>query len=412
MPKFAYEAVDKAGKPQNGVIEAQSVDDAREKLRKKGIFPTSVREKGGKAAKPAAAQTERKRTSTFLGGGVKQSEITSFTRQFATLIDSGLPMVRAFDIMEQMMPPGAFRNYVMDVRDEVEQGSSLSEAMAKCPKAFDELYLSMIRAGEASGLLSKILNRLAEFREKSEKLKKQIIGALIYPVAVITIAGAILSVIVMFIVPKFKTMFTEMNVEMPGMTVLLMEIADMMINFWYLLPLIPIGIVVAFMGIRKIKIGKYYTDMGLLYLPVFGQIIKKSTISRFCRTLGELLAAGVPILDALSIIRTAVGNEVVAAAVNDIHASIREGESVSEPMRRSGVFDLMVINMVEVGEETGELDKMLIKVADNYDNDVDALVSSMMHLLEPFLIIGMGGAVGFIVVALFMPLISIIEHMG
>jgi len=415
MPTFAYEAMDKTGRATKGVIEASGKDEAREKLKAQGLHPTDIQPRaGGKASsakKPAAAVRERKRTFT-IGSGVRSKDLTLFTRQFSTLIDAGLPVVRALDIMEQMTPPGALRNVIMDVRDEVEAGASLSDAMGKAPQVFDELYVSMIRAGEAGGLLGTILNRLADFREKSQKLKRQIIGALIYPAAVLTVAGAILTLIIMYIVPKFKKMFEDMNIPLPFLTEILMSIADTMVEYYYLIPLVPFLLVGGIWGIRLTRGGRYALDQVTLYLPIFGTIVRKSTISRFCRTLGELSSAGVPILDALGILRTAVGNLVVAEAVGDIHAAIREGENIADPMRRSGVFDIMVVNMIEVGEETGELDKMLLKIADTYDSEVDVLVSSMMSLLEPFLIIGMGGAVGFIVIALFLPLISIIQGMN
>ncbi len=413
MPTFSFEAVDNAGKPVKDTIDAANVDEARDKLKGKGLFPTSISQKAGRSSRRKAAEvdTERKRAVT-IGSGVSAKELTLFTRQFSTLIDAGLPMVRALDIMEQMLKPGGLRNVVMDVRDDVEQGSSLSEAMAKHPGAFDQLYVSMIRAGETGGLLASILNRLAEFREKSQRLKRQIIGALIYPIAVLTIAGAILTLIIMFIVPKFKDMFSDMDIEMPGMTRMLMAFSELLIQYWYLVPFVPLGLVIAFFLIRLTAPGRYAIDMIMLYIPVFGTIVRKSSISRFCRTLGELSAAGVPILDALGILRTAVGNAVISEAVADVHASIREGENIADPMRRSGVFDIMVVNMIEVGEETGELDKMLLKIADTYDGEVDTLVGSMMSLLEPFLIIGMGGAVGFIVISLFLPLISIIQGLN
>ncbi len=415
MPTFAYEAMDKTGKATKGVIEAGGKDEVREKLKARGLHPTDIQQQGGgktaSAKKAAAAVRERKRTFT-IGSGVRSKDLTLFTRQFSTLIDAGLPVVRALDIMEQMTPPGALRNVIMDVRDEVESGSGLSDAMGKAPQVFDELYVSMIRAGETGGLLGTILNRLADFREKSQKLKRQIIGALIYPAAVLTVAGAILTLIIMYIVPKFKKMFEDMNIPLPFLTEILMSIADTLVEYYYLVPLIPFLLVGGIWGARLTRGGRYAFDQITLYLPVFGTIVRKSTISRFCRTLGELSNAGVPILDALGILRTAVGNLVVAEAVGDIHAAIREGENIADPMRRSGVFDIMVVNMIEVGEETGELDKMLLKIADTYDSEVDVLVSSMMSLLEPFLIIGMGGAVGFIVIALFLPLISIIQGMN
>ena len=412
MATFVYEAVDATGKSKKGQLEAADEAAARDQLKGRGLFPTTLAAKVVKGGAKAAKAVEGRERAFTIGGGVSQKELTMFTRQFSTLIEAGLPVVRALDILEQMLRPGGLRNCVMDVRDDVEQGSSLSEALAKSPQAFDELYVSMIRAGEAGGLLGQILNRLADFREKSQKLKRQIVGALVYPIAVLTIAGAILALIITMIVPKFKEMFDGMGVEMPWLTSMLLDFADLMLEYWYLLPLVPAIVIVSAVGIRKSYIGRRLTDQMLLHVPIFGLIVSKSTISRFCRTLGELSSAGVPILDALGILKTSIGNLVVAEAVADIHASIREGENIADPMRRSGVFDLMVVNMVEVGEETGELDKMLMKIADTFDNEVDVLVSSMMSLLEPFLIVGLGGVVGFIVIALFMPLIAIMENMS
>lgn len=419
MAKFSYEAVDKTGKQKSGIIDANSDSEAREKLRAQGLFPTTISQKG-KAKKSAVMDATRKRMPAWQAGGIKQKELTLFTRQFSTLLDSGLPLVRALSIMEQMLKAGAMRNAVMDLRDEVEAGSGLSDAMAKQSKVFDKLYSSMIKAGEASGQLGKILSRLADFREKAEKLKKEIVGALIYPVAVLSIATIILTGIIIFIVPSFQEMFTQMKVAMPGMTVLLLDIAALLTElYWGVIPAalvwfggIPLCLYILLKLIRMNQQGLYYTDMALLNIPLFGLIIKKSTISRFCRTMGELDSAGVPVLDALSIIKDAVGNEVIREAVNDIHSGIREGENMSAPMRRCGQFDLMTLNMVEVGEETGELDQMMIKIANAYDSDVDSLVGGMMSLLEPALIIGMGGAVGFIVIALFLPLIDIISNMS
>lgn len=419
MPTYAYEALDSANRVVKDSIEADSVDEARGLLRQKKLRPISISQRKGKKKKKggggggAAAGgggPERKKSAAL--GGVSQTQLTLFTRQFATLVEAGLPIVRALTILEEMLPAGVLRNCVMDVKDDVEQGSSLSEAMAKSPKAFDQLYVSMVRAGEMGGVLDTILTRLADFREKAMKLKKQIVSALVYPAAVITVAGGILTLIIMFIIPKFKKMFDGLGVELPGMTLMLMDFANLLIHWWFLMPGVPIGGFIAFKLIRSSKGGKYATDMLSLYLPVFGVIIRKSSVSRFCRTLGTLTSSGVPILDALGILRTAVGNAVVESAVADVHVSIREGENIADPLRRSGVFDHLAVNMVAVGEETGELDKMLLKVADNYDNDVDAMVGAMMSLLEPFLIIGMGGAVAFIVIALFLPLISIIENIG
>jgi type IV pilus assembly protein PilC len=410
MATFVYEAVDSKGKSVKGTVDASTTDEAREKLRRQQLYPTKVDQKGGGGGKGASAAPERQKAFT-IGNSVSQKDLTLFTRQFATLVDAGLPIVRALDIMEQMLQPGSLRNTVMDVRDEVEQGSSLSEAMSKSPNAFDNLYVSMIRAGETGGLLGSILNRLAEFREKSMKLRKQIMGAMIYPAAVIMIAVTILAIIIIVIIPKFKDMFEDLNVALPAPTQFLLDFSTFLATQWYVAIGIPIGFFIFLWLVRKIRIGRKALDMITLYLPIFGTIAKKTAISRFCRTLGELSAAGVPILDALSILRQAVGNLIVEDAIGDIHTSIREGENIADPMARSGVFDLMVVNMIEVGEETGELDKMLIKIADIYDNDIDTLVSSLLTLLEPILIVSLGSIVAFIVISLFLPLISIMQSL-
>jgi type IV pilus assembly protein PilC len=271
----------------------------------------------------------------------------------------------------------------------------------------------MIRAGEAGGVLDLILSRLADYREKAQRLQQKIAGAMIYPAAVITIAGCILGFIMVFIIPRFQVMFEEMNIgPMSMLTELLMFIANTLVKFWYLLIFVPPLLWTAVNYAGKTEAGRLLLDKMKLKLPVFGIIISKSAISRFCRTLGTLVQSGVPILEALSIIKNATGNQVVANAIEKVHASIKEGDTIAEPLRYSGVFDDLVVNMIQVGEETGELDKMLIKVADTYDNEVDTLVGAMMSLLEPFMIVAMGGAVGFIVIGLFMPLISLMEQIG
>jgi len=422
MAKFTYVAVDKGGQEKKGTVEAENQDKAREKIRAQGLFPTTITQKGSSKESQAAQveDPERKRMPAWMAGNVRKKDLTMFTRQFSTLMESGLPLVRALDIMIQMLKPGAMRNAVLDLSDEVAAGSSLSDSMIKQPKVFDNLYCSMIKAGEASGQLGKILSRLADFREKAEKLKKQIVGALIYPIAVMSVATLIVTGIIIFIVPKFQEMFTQMKIDLPAMTQMLLDIADLMTTlYWGCIPAVlvycaiyPAIAYIVFKLIRMHELGLYYTDMAMLYIPIFGMIIKKSTISRFCRTLGELESAGVPVLESLAIIKDAIENTVIRRAINDIHSGIREGENMSAPMRRCGQFDLMTLNMVEVGEETGELDKMMVRVANNYDADVDGLIAGMMSMMEPALIDGMGGAVGFIVIALFMPLLSIITNLN
>lgn len=414
MGRYAYEALDKSGNNKNGEIEAASQEEAIAKIRAQGMFPTGVRAKSKKSSKrqdtAASTRSPRKKAMTF--GGVRRKELTTFTRQFSTLVDAGLPFVRSLRILEEQLKPGVLKNAVMDIADDVEGGSALWEAMSKHPNVFDKLYVNMVKAGEAGGVLDQIFQRLADFMEKSQKLKRAIIGALIYPVFVLLFAGGILVVIMVFIVPKFQKMFSEMDLELPGITILLTSISTYLFNNWLLLLIVPALAFLAIWIAGKTTKGRYAIDMTKLYIPVFGQIVRKSSVSRFCRTLGTLIVSGVPILEALTIIKDATGNVVVGNAVVDVHGSIKEGDTIAEPLRHNPVFDNMCVNMIAVGEETGELDKMLIKIADNYDNEVDNLVAAMMSLLEPFMIIGLGVAVGFIVIALFLPLVSLIQQIG
>ena len=357
--------------------------------------------------------TNQRRDTLSLHRRVNQKDLTTFTREFATLLDAGLPIMRSIDILHTQLESGTLKWAVADVKQDVEGGSALSEALSRHPRVFDKLYVNMIRAGESGGVLDEILERLAEFREKAQRLQQKIVGALMYPMAVVFIASSILTFIMIFIIPKFKQMFDEMDIgPLPKVTQLLMAIAGAMVSYWYMLVVVPVAATVIFRLVVKTPRGRLVVDAIKLKIPIFGRIISKSAISRFCRTLGTLLSSGVPILDALSIIKNATGNQVVANAIEMVHASIKEGDTIAEPLRHSGVFNGLVVNMIQVGEETGELDKMLIKVADTYDNDVDTLVSAMMSLLEPLLIVAMGLAVGFIVIALFMPLVTLIDNMA
>jgi type IV pilus assembly protein PilC len=284
--------------------------------------------------------------------------------------------------------------------------------MARHPKIWDRLYTNLVKAGETAGALDAILRRLAEFREKAQKLKKKVIGALIYPIAVMTIAIGILSFIMIVIVPKFEQIFKELGIKLPGLTVFLIDISTVLGNWWYIILGSIFALVVGIKLFRATEVGGNLVDRVMLHLPVLGNVVKKSSVARFTRTLGTLVTSGVGFLDALEITRNATPNIVVRNAIQAVRDSVKEGESINEPLRRSGIFDDIVVNMIKVGEETGELDRMLAKIADNYDEEVDAAVAAMMSLLEPALIVFMGGAVGFIVIALFMPLISIIEQLN
>jgi type IV pilus assembly protein PilC len=410
MPAFAYEALDAQGRSVKGDVDARSENEAAEKIRRKGLFPTRVQAMagGGRAAAGGAAAAGR-RAPKLTVGRVSAKALTQFTRQFATLMDAGLPIVRSLDILANQQRAGLLKSTLTQIREDVEGGSSLSESMSRHPKVFDRLFVNMIKAGEAGGVLDTILVRLAEFREKSLRLRNQVIKAMIYPTAVVVIAGSILFLIVAIVIPKFAEMFKEMDMQLPTLTRVLIGVTDVLRDWWFLFPLVPAGIWLVYKLVGMSPQGRYLMDKIKLHVPVFGIVTKKSSVSRFCRTLGTLIASGVPILEALTIIKGATGNAVVANAVGEVHNSIREGDTIAEPLRHSGVFDDIVVNMIDVGEETGELDRMLIKVADNYDEEVDALVGGLMSLLEPFLIIGMGLMVGFIVIALFLPLIELMK---
>jgi type IV pilus assembly protein PilC len=411
MSVFAYEALDSQGQVVKGEIEASSSEEAIVKIRNKSYFPTNVKEKAGKKTRGAAAGP-RKKKKTMAFGRVKPKQLTTFTRQLSTLQDAGLPIVRSLKILEEQQKPGVLKNQLADVAEDVEGGSTLSEALSKHPKTFDKLYVNMVRAGEAGGVLDAILERLATFMEKSQRLKKQVISALIYPAAVITVAAGILVAIMIFVVPKFEEMFRDMRMPLPALTNSLIGFSNWLKVNWFLLPLIPLAIFIGMKLFASSTNGRYIIDKLKLKMPLFGIIVSKSTVSRMCRTLGTLITSGVPILEALSIVKEATGNAVFEQALGRVHDSIREGENIAGPLGQTKVVDAMVLNMVDVGEETGELDKMLIKVADTYDEDVDALVGGIMSLIEPLLIVALGGAVAFIVIALFLPLISLMQHLG
>lgn len=416
MPTYVYQAMNSSGQEVKDEIEAASQDEAIAKIRNKGQFATKIKEKAAKkkVMKKDAGSKGPTRKMPISIGGVPRKQLVSFTRQLSTLQDAGLPILRSLQILEQQQKPGLLKAIIGGVGDDVEGGGSLSEAMSKYPKAFDKLYCNMISAGEAGGVLDLILARLADFMEKAAKLKKKVIGAMIYPVVVITIAVGVVTMIMIFVIPKFKQIFHDFHLKLPGPTELLLTISDFFANQygWAYLIAAPFVLTVGLKLIRMSDTGRYATDVIKLKIPIMGSIISKTSIARFTRTLGTLISAGVPILDAINITRETSGNEVYSRALLKVHDAIREGESMADPLRATKVCDAIVINMIDVGEETGDLDKMLLKVADNYDNDVDVLVGSLISILEPVMVVVLGVIVGFIVVALFMPMISLIEGMS
>jgi len=422
MPTFAYEALNDKGKPQKGTIEANSSEEAIGRIKSQGFFPTAVREQKVKKSSVAgdAAPTKAKKKAKGLSiGGVSNKQLTTFTRQLSTLQDAGLPLLRSLQILEGQLKPGKLKNVLLSVCEDVEGGSALSEAMAKHPGAFDKLYSKMVNAGEIGGVLDVILQRLAEFMEKSQRLKRKIKGALVYPIVVVVVAVSILTFIMVVIIPKFEEIFTDFGVELPGLTQWLIDTSRWMAGnkpgqavpgFVFVVCALPATWMI-FKLIRKAGPGKAATDTIMLWTPIFGKLVRKTTIARFTRTLGTLISAGVPILEAVTITSQTSGNYVFEKALMKVHDSIREGESFADPLRESKTCDAIVVNMIDVGEETGELDAMLMKIADNYDEEVDVAVASLVSLLEPLMVVVIGLIVGTIVVAMFLPMVKMIESL-
>lgn len=417
MPIFAYEAINAQGQKETGELEAANRNAAIIEIRNAGLKPTKVAQRAEAAASKAPAKKKEKAAARTKGGKIKgkasAQQLTDFTAQMAVLIDAGLPVVRSLKVLGRQQKPGAFKNILADVAESVEQGSSLSEAFANHPRTFDRLYINMIKAGEAGGILDTILQRLADFMEKSQRLKKKVIGAMIYPIIVMSVAVMILTGIMIFVVPAFEQMFEEQGMDLHWMTALLVTLSRGLVSPWG--AGVVIGIVVIGFGMvawGRTEKGERVIDNIKLKLPIFGPIIKKAVTARFTRTLGTLVMAGVPILESLNICKNAIGNVVLGEAIDKVANSIKEGETIAGPLSETGIFDDLVVNMIDVGEETGELDKMLIKVADTFDVYVDIAVESLVSILEPVLIVFMGGAIGFIVIALFLPLVGLIDAIG
>lgn len=415
MPVFSYKAHDKrTNKEISDQLEAASEVEAIASIKKRGFLPIEVKEVRAKSAKgpTAGGPVVGGGFKSFFGGSIKAKTITQFTRQLSTLQDAGLPIVQSLQILTDMQRPGAFKGALSRVTEDVQSGNMMSEAMSHFPKIWDRLYTNLVKAGESAGALDVILRRLAEFREKAQRLKSKVIGAMIYPTAVMTIACAILTFIMVVIVPKFELIFKDLNITLPGLTEALIGFSRFMGSYWWMILIAIVGSGIGIKVFRQTETGGAIVDRISLRVPILGPVLRKSSVARFTRTLGTLVTSGVGFLDALDITKAATPNIVVRNAIQEVRDSVKEGETINEPLRRSGVFDDIVVNMIKVGEETGELDKMLIKIADTYDEEVDASVAAMMSLMEPILIIFMGGAVGFIVIALFMPLIKIIEQLG
>ncbi|OAB61662.1 pilus assembly protein PilC, partial [Leptolyngbya valderiana BDU 20041] len=419
MPTFTYEARDAQGKMRKGTLEANTDEEAIGRLKSQSLYPTSVREQKVKKSEGAEGPKVKKKRGggIVLFGKVKKKQLTQFTRQLSTLQDAGLPLLRSLQILEGQAKPGPLKNVLIDLTDEVQGGSSLSEAMGQHPKAFDRLYVKMIAAGEVGGVLDIILQRLAEFMEKGQRLKRQIRGALVYPLVVVFVAVVILVMIMVVIIPQFQKIFEDFGVELPWLTIWLTDTSMWMAGRQpgQVVPgaVIFVGSIIAIPFVWKLvrlaTPGRALTDRMVLWTPVIGNVSRKSTVAKFTRTLGTLISAGVPILEAIRITADTSGNAVFEKALLRVHDAVREGESFAVPLRESKTCEPIVVNMVDVGEETGELDVMLMKVADNYDEEVDVAVKAALSLLEPIMVVLIGGMVGTIVIAMFLPMVAMIE---
>lgn len=389
---FQWSGKNPRGVVESGEVVAASKEEVISILRKRNITPTSISEK-----------TSKKRLA--FGGGVKDKDIVVFTRQFATMIDAGLPLVQALEILSTQVENKNLARTLSIVKADVEAGSTYADALRKHPKIFSELYVNMVAAGEAGGILDTILNRLAAYIEKAMKLKKKVKGAMIYPAVVTAVAVSVLAIIMIFVVPTFSKMFASMGGTLPLPTRIIISISNFVGGIGGLLIFgIIIAIGIAISQIRKTEKGKKAIDGILLKLPIFGMILNKVAVAKFTRTLGTLISSGVPILDGLEITAKTAGNKVIEYAVKDVRKAVSEGKTLAEPLSMTKVFPPMVTHMIAVGESTGALDAMLGKIADFYDDEVDAAVSNLTSMLEPLLMVFLGSTVGFIVVSLYLPI--------
>ncbi len=431
MAKFRFKAIDSQGKEVMSTLEADSQPAAIEKIRNMGLTPKAigqVREGGGSstpapAAQASAAATPKKKSSSknitiktpkFLRAKVKTKDLMVFTRQLATLVDAGLPLTRSLRVLHRQATNETLKDALAGMLDTVETGNTFSESLGNYPKIFNHLYVNMVKAGEAGGVLETVLNRLAEFMEKGEKIKNKVKGAMTYPLVVLCAAFGIVAFLMLAVIPKFQQVFDDLmgGEGMPALTQVVIDFSNWVQQYWLFAGAIVVGAVVLIKTFFKTKTGTNVRDRLALRLPVLGDLTRKTVVARLTRTLGTLLSSGVPVLQALGIVKETTGNVVISKALQTVHDSVKEGEGMTKPLGASGVFPAMVVSMVEVGEETGALPEMLIRVANTYDDEVDNAVAAMTSIIEPIMIIFLAVVVGGIVIAMFMPLISIVGNIG
>jgi len=395
MPEYLWEAKTSGGEVKKGTQEAASPDAVYAALRRQGLNPTKVKAKPKEIKISIPGFSER----------IKDRDIVIFTRQFATMIDAGLPLVQCLEILSSQADNKTLGKTLGTVQSDVEGGAAYAEALAKHPKVFDELYVNMVAAGETGGILDTILARLSAYMEKAMSLKKKVKSAMVYPITILTVAVGVVALLMVFVIPKFADMFTGMGGELPGLTKMVISMSNFAVS-WKMLVVIAgfIGFVFLFNRYYATKAGRLRMDGVFLRLPIFGSLIRKVAVAKFTRTLGTMLSSGVPLLDALEICAKTAGNKVVEEAVFMTRDSISEGKTIAEPLEETGVFPPMVVQMISVGEATGALDAMLSKIADFYDEEVDTAVDALTSMMEPMMMVFLGGAIGFVVIAMYLPI--------
>jgi type IV pilus assembly protein PilC len=426
MPKFSYVAMDSRGKETKGTLDVANQNEAIGRIKEMGFFPTKVVEDKGAGATVVKKTAKGKKGGNGalnfqikipgLSGRVKSKVLCTFTRQLATLVQAGLPLLRGLRVLQKQEKSANLKTVLGDLSVAIEGGSTFSEALAQHPKIFNRLFVNMVKAGEIGGVLEVVLKRLSEFMEKAQKIKGKVIAAMFYPCAVMVVATAIMGILMVLVIPKFKEIFEGSLGSgaggMPPFTIFVLNISEAIKDHFGRTMLELLSIVIVFNVFIRLKFGRRVWDKFKLVVPVLGPVVSKVAISRFTRTLGTLVSSGVPILQALTIVKETSGNVIIGSAVSAIHESVKEGETITAPLEASGVFPPMVISMVDVGEQTGALPEMLMKIADNYDEEVDNAVAAMTSLLEPIMIVFLAVVVGSIVIAMFLPLIKLMETVG
>lgn len=401
MPKFAWEGKSRTGAVQKGVTEAQDAASVEAQLKKAGLLGITVK-----------VQREAFKMPSFGGGSIDTKDLVIFTRQFATMIDSGLPLVQCLDILSSQQEKPAFKQILLKVKESVEGGSTFADALSKHPKAFDELFVNLVAAGEIGGILDTILNRLAAYIEKAMKLKKQIKGAMVYPVTIMSIAVIVVGVILVFVIPTFAKMFADFGGELPGPTKIVIALSDFLLKYIIVIIAAIFGTIWGVKKFYSTPLGRKKIDAFALKAPIAGPLIRKVAVAKFTRTLGTMVSSGVPIMDGLEIVAKTAGNKIIEEAIFGVRQAISEGKTMAEPLQACGIFPPMVVQMIAVGEATGAMDAMLTKIADFYDDEVDDAVSAMTAMMEPMLMVFLGTTVGGLVVAMYLPIFKLAGAVG